>query len=623
MIPSLDPYAQKFLRMISRIKLKHILLFLFSIFVLDFFGAFTHVFELSYDTHFKYPYEGDIHGFIDSLKHRKKPELDPINDYNYSYIHDLKDFCVDTQNDFRSLRIVFLVKSSAEHFQRRVAIRNTWGFKKRFFDVPTRTVFLLGVHENDEDLQKRIDEESEKFKDILQANFIDSYFNNTIKTMMGFKWAYNHCRNSKFYMFVDDDIYVSVKNVLRFIRNPAYYPEYLKDPNRLVKREAVMKGNKAWNHYDKVRMPRDDDELTNIKDIQDEEMPRDTLRNERATAREKILMRRREGWKSYNKTKMPENNDRSGEIEHVGDDLVKDEEVPKDSLRTDGEEILMRGKKVWINHYKTRKPGDHVLAEINDGKDNLAKNEEMPKILLRSERATAQEKILMRRREGWKNHNKTRMPVGGDESIKARDEKMPKKLVETAGEGNLMKRGKRWNHHKKMTVSVEHDGSAESEDVQDDLVNRFNNSMLYKKLTRGRRQVFDFDLPDDVKLFAGYVFVSSPHRHKSSKWYVSLEEYPYHLWPPYVTAGAYVLSKAAMIEMYLTSLYTQHFRFDDIFLGLVAKKADIEPFHCDEFHFYKKDYTKYNYKYVISSHGYGDPEEMVEIWNEQKGMGNA
>ena len=75
--------------------------------------------------------------------------------------------------------------------------------------------------------------------------------------------------------------------------------------------------------------------------------------------------------------------------------------------------------------------------------------------------------------------------------------------------------------------------------------------------------------------------------------------------------------------MYYTSLYTKHFRFDDIFLGLVAKKADIEPFHCEEFHFYKKDYTKFNYKYLISSHGYGNPAELLNVWNEQKALGNA
>ena len=155
------------------------------------------------------------------------------------------------------------------------------------------------------------------------------------------------------------------------------------------------------------------------------------------------------------------------------------------------------------------------------------------------------------------------------------------------------------------------------------LMNKHQNANDVNYQLREKRQIFDFELPDDVRLFAGFVFVSSPHRHKTSKWYVSLKEYPYDSWPPYITAGAYILSKEALLDMYYASLYTKFFKFDDIFLGLVAKKADIELFHCEEFHFYKKDYTKYNYKYVLTSHGYGNPEELLQVWNEQKAMGNA
>nr|CAD7204188.1 unnamed protein product [Timema douglasi] len=60
---------------------------------------------------------------------------------------------------------------------------------------------------------------------------------------------------------------------------------------------------------------------------------------------------------------------------------------------------------------------------------------------------------------------------------------------------------------------------------------------------------------DDVKLFAGFVFVSAPHRHRSSKWYVRLSEYPYHLWPPYVTAGAYILSHDALVDICALDVY--------------------------------------------------------------------
>lgn len=121
----------------------------------------------------------------------------------------------------------------------------------------------------------------------------------------------------------------------------------------------------------------------------------------------------------------------------------------------------------------------------------------------------------------------------------------------------------------------------------------------------------------------GYVFHSPPQRHHSSKWYVSLKEYPYHLWPPYVTAGAYVVSRSALLDLHYGSFYTKYFQFDDIFLALVALKINIEPVHCSEFYFWKKNYSKLGYRDVIASHGYGDPDELRSVWNEQKSAGHA
>ncbi|EFX64346.1 hypothetical protein DAPPUDRAFT_66289 [Daphnia pulex] len=131
------------------------------------------------------------------------------------------------------------------------------------------------------------------------------------------------------------------------------------------------------------------------------------------------------------------------------------------------------------------------------------------------------------------------------------------------------------------------------------------------------------NLNENLKLYAGYVFHSPPQRHQPSKWFVSLEEYPYHLWPPYVTAGAYVVSREALLDLYYASFYTKYFRFDDIFLALVALKVNIEPVHCSDFYFWKKGYSKFGYQNVIASHGYGDPDELRRVWNEQKLAGYA
>ncbi|XP_076164800.1 beta-1,3-galactosyltransferase brn [Ptiloglossa arizonensis] len=454
----------------SKIRLKYVCICIGFIMLLDFFGAFTHFLEVTYDSNFVYPYEGSTHEFVNALRHNEKPTVDPINKYNYTFVLDNKQKCIDAA--YSSFRVVYVVKSAIEHFERRLAIRNSWGFEKRFFDVPSRTIFILGVHPSDNVLQAKVEIEAAKYKDIVQGNFTDTYYNNTIKTMMGFKWLVEHCSNSKFYMFIDDDIYVSVKNVLRFIRNPANYPDYLKEPKKFGAHKREIKDSQETEESDIMNL-----------------IPQENV---------------------YNSNK-------------------KYSFIPK--------------------NLKETLPMDNITPKL---KQNV--------------------------------HNKTSNTISG--------------LI-----NNFTQKYIKYRNNVKFT---------QAKLVSNELT-----------LKRRRRQIFDFELPEDVRLFAGFVVVASPHRHKSSKWYVSLNEYPYHLWPPYVTGGAYILSKEALLDMYYTSFYTKHFKFDDVFLGLVAKKADIELFHCEEFHFYKKDYTKFNYKYVISSHGYENPNELLNVWNEQKALGNA
>lgn len=437
---------------ISRVKLRCVLFCVGVIALLDFFGVFAHLFEVPYDDNFAYPYEGDIQTSVNALRRNEKPEIEPINEYKYNFIMYNPQKC--TEAGYNLFQVVYVVKSALEHFDRRAAIRNTWGYEKRFFDVPLRTIFLVGVHPGDDELQARLKIEAAKYKDIVQANFVDSYYNNTIKTILGFKWLVKYCSNSRFYMFSDDDIYISVKNVLKFIRNPSKYSSYFKESKKFLrKREIAPSVSVNYRRY--------------------------------------------------------------------------------------------------VNNFNYTSAGvNKVLAVRN-----------------------------FTIREQMEDNNER------NDARKKREERI---------DGNFPVRN--------QLRSIAFDASVSN---------------------KSNRRLSNFQLPDDIKLFTGFVLISSPHRHKSSKWYVSLQEYPYHLWPPYVTAGAYILSKEALLDMYYTSFYTKHFRFDDIFLGLVAKKANIEPLHCEDFHFYKKGYTKYNYKYVITSHGYDDPNELLQVWNEQKALGNA
>ncbi|KAM7392130.1 hypothetical protein PAMP_022763 [Pampus punctatissimus] len=65
------------------------------------------------------------------------------------------------------------------------------------------------------DIQDKLEEESRKHADIIQMNFVDSYKNLTIKTMMMMKWLATHCPNAFYAMKVDADIFVNVFYLIR------------------------------------------------------------------------------------------------------------------------------------------------------------------------------------------------------------------------------------------------------------------------------------------------------------------------------------------------------------------------------------------------------------------------
>lgn len=366
-----------------RCRIKYLVICLLIIFVVDFLGGFTHIFEENFDTDFQknYPLIGDVQKYAYQQRHGQKPDQAPINIYNYTFLESSKHKCITDDGTLLAPRLVFIVKSAISNFKRRAAIRNSWGFEKRLSDVMIRTVFILGTIppqiDSTVELQQMLDMEKERFQDIVQANFHDTYYNNTIKTMMGIKWSIKFCSRSKFYMFVDDDFYVSTKNVLRFIRNPVNYPEYLEEADETLRKLA--------------RRLSQSDHLSNYSSIDVDEVKKIAKLN------------------SLHNT------------------------------------INNRGHMNEINKF----------IDIEERKAHQIKKENSP-----------------------------------------------------------------------------------------------NRHLMFSEM----------ELADDVKLFSGFVFSSAPHRHKSSKWYVSLKEYPWHMWPTYVTAGGFILSREALIEFYYISMFTKHFR---------------------------------------------------------------
>lgn len=85
-----------------------------------------------------------------------------------------------------------------------------------------------------------------------------------------------------------------------------------------------------------------------------------------------------------------------------------------------------------------------------------------------------------------------------------------------------------------------------------------------------------------------------------------------------------VLSSEALKKFYYGSMFVKPYVFDDVYLGILAKKLDIEPFHSAQFWFHRKyPYKIKDFVYTVASHEFYDPIELERVWNEQKQAGNA
>lgn len=123
--------------------------------------------------------------------------------------------CADGQ-----VHLLMVVKSVIEQHDRREAVRRTWGKEGTVDGRKVRTLFLLGSPNTGKDtknLQKLIEYEDRIYGDILQWDFMDTFFNLTLKEVNFLKWFDIYCPGVQFIFKGDDDVFVNTRNLLELI----------------------------------------------------------------------------------------------------------------------------------------------------------------------------------------------------------------------------------------------------------------------------------------------------------------------------------------------------------------------------------------------------------------------
>ncbi|NP_001138282.1 uncharacterized protein LOC796449 [Danio rerio] len=150
---------------------------------------------------------------------------------NYDFMLDEPDVC--KENPF----LVLMVPVAPNQIDARNAIRSTWGNETTVQGKAVLTLFLVGliVGADSEKAQQQLEEESRQHRDLIQSNFVDSYFNLTIKTMVIMGWLATRCPQANYSMKIDSDMFLNVDNLVTLLSAPN------------TPRENYITGMVMWN----------------------------------------------------------------------------------------------------------------------------------------------------------------------------------------------------------------------------------------------------------------------------------------------------------------------------------------------------------------------------------------
>jgi len=116
--------------------------------------------------------------------------------------------------------LLIVVCSAVANWEARIAVRESWA-KDQLTLSGVRVVFLVG-HLVNNSRQEQLVEEQENFGDLVQEDFLDSYANLTVKSVMLLKWFTQTCekgpKGPQYVLKTDDDMYINLVKLWELVQ---------------------------------------------------------------------------------------------------------------------------------------------------------------------------------------------------------------------------------------------------------------------------------------------------------------------------------------------------------------------------------------------------------------------
>ncbi|XP_068779020.1 beta-1,3-galactosyltransferase 2-like [Struthio camelus] len=170
--------------------------------------------------------------------------LQPPYPYPYRFLLNEPHKCRD-----RTPFLVLLVATEPRDTAGRRAVRRTWGDERSVPGVAVLRLFLTGVHPVfGGPLQRLLEEESALYHDVLQQDFLDTYNNLTLKTLMGMEWVSKHCPNASYVVKADQDVFLNLGYLVRQLLQPQLPPKRDFATGYIYRNTGPLR-NKAYKWY--------------------------------------------------------------------------------------------------------------------------------------------------------------------------------------------------------------------------------------------------------------------------------------------------------------------------------------------------------------------------------------